>query len=121
MNLPFVDRCDIRCIHSEKVQEARDHMLDENLVNDLAELFKTMGDPTRLKILHALREQELCVCDLSLVANTSESAVSHQLRLLRTQKLVKFRRDGKILYYSLDDDHISQLFTHGLEHVTEPR
>ncbi len=115
----FDDRCQVRCIHTEKVNQARQQMLPDDVINSLAELFKNMGDPNRLRILHALRQQELCVCDLSVVINSSESAVSHQLRLLRTQKLVKFRRDGKVLYYSLDDHHIETLFNQGLEHVNE--
>jgi DNA-binding transcriptional ArsR family regulator len=72
-----------------------------------------------LKIIQALQEQELCVCDLSAVVEVSESAVSHQLRLLRAQKLVKFRREGKVVYYSLDDQHIAILFAQGLEHIKE--
>ncbi len=119
MNHLFEDRCQVRCIHTEKVQKARQHMLQDDTINSLAELYKSMGDPTRLRIIHALTQQELCVCDLSAVVNSSESAVSHQLRLLRTQKLVKFRRDGKVLYYSLDDHHIEMLFNQGLEHVNE--
>ncbi len=119
MNQFFDDRCQVRCIHIEKVDQARQQMLPDDVINSLADLFKNMGDPTRLRILHALRHQELCVCDLSVIANSSESAVSHQLRLLRTQKLVKFRRDGKVLYYSLDDYHIETLFNQGLEHVNE--
>ncbi len=119
MNPSFDDICQVRCIHTEKVSKVRQHMLQDDIINSLAELFKSMGDPTRLRILHALRQQELCVCDLSVVVNSSESAVSHQLRLLRTQKLVKFRREGKVLYYSLDDHHIEMLFHQGLEHVNE--
>ncbi len=113
------DICQVRCIHTEKVEKARQYILQDEIINSLAELFKCMGDPTRLKILHALQQQELCVCDLSVVVNSSESAVSHQLRLLRTQKLVKFRRDGKVIYYSLDDHHIGMLFNQALEHVNE--
>lgn len=113
------DRCDINCIHEEAVNEVRKTMLDETTTVSLAELFKALGDPTRVKILFALMHRELCVCDLAAVIGASDSAVSHQLRILRTLKLITFRRDGKILYYSLADAHIEKLFTQGLEHVTE--
>lgn len=114
-----LDRCEINCIHDDAVREVRRVLLGEDVAASLAELFKALGDPTRVKILFSLLTRELCVCDLAAVIGASESAVSHQLRLLRTQKLVKFRREGKILYYSLADDHIEKLFAQGLEHVTE--
>ncbi|MGE5544637.1 MAG: ArsR/SmtB family transcription factor [Bacillota bacterium] len=114
-----LDRCEINCIHEYAVQEVRRLLLSEEVAASLAELFKALGDPTRVKILFSLLTRELCVCDLAAVIGASESAVSHQLRLLRTKKLVKFRREGKILYYSLADDHIEKLFAQGLEHVTE--
>lgn len=114
-----LDRCEINCIHDDVVREVRRVLLGEDVAASLAELFKALGDPTRVKILFSLLTRELCVCDLAAVIGASESAVSHQLRLLRTQKLVKFRREGKILYYSLADDHIEKLFAQGLEHVTE--
>ncbi len=113
------DICEIKCIHLDKVKQAKEDRLEDEVIQRLAELYKTMGDPTRLRIIHALGRQELCVCDLSAVVNASESAVSHQLRLLRSKKLVKFRREGKVVYYSLDDHHISILFQEGLEHVNE--
>lgn len=113
------DVCQVKCIHLDKVILAKQDRLEDDVIQTLAELYKTMGDPTRLRIIHALQGQELCVCDLSVVVNASESAVSHQLRLLRAQKLVKFRRQGKVVYYSLDDHHISILFQQGLEHVKE--
>ncbi len=118
MNQDF-DRCEINCIHEEAVKEVLEAMLDEATAASLAELFKALGDPTRVKILFALMHRELCVCDLAAVIGASDSAVSHQLRILRTLKLIKFRRDGKILYYSLADSHIEKLFTQGLEHVKE--
>lgn len=113
------DICEVTCIHQDKVKEVRRQMIDEDMAQSLAGIFKTLGDPTRVKLLFALMKRELCVCDLAAVIGTSESAVSHQLRILRTQKLVKFRRDGKILYYSLADDHVTRLFEQGFEHVTE--
>lgn len=111
------DKCDITCIHEAAVAEVSAHMLGDQEARSLADIFKTLGDPTRVKLLFALMNRELCVCDLAAVIGATDSAVSHQLRILRTQKLVKNRRDGKILYYSLADDHVSTLFRQGLEHV----
>lgn len=111
------DRCGIACIHEEAVAEVRRMMIGEEEAKSLAEIFKTLADPTRVKLLFALLTRELCVCDLAAVIGASESAVSHQLRILRTHKLVKNRREGKILYYSLDDDHVSTLFQQGLDHA----
>jgi DNA-binding transcriptional ArsR family regulator len=118
MAKPF-DSCDITCIHEETVNEVRKIMIGPDVAGPLAELFKALGDPTRIKILFALMNRELCVCDLAAVIDCSDSSVSHQLRILRTMKLVKFRRDGKVMYYSLDDAHVEKLFAQGLEHVTE--
>jgi DNA-binding transcriptional ArsR family regulator len=114
-----LDKCDIHCIHDKAVQAVRQALFSEDVAVSLAELFKALGDPTRVKILFSLMTRELCVCDLTAVIGVSESAVSHQLKILRTLRLVKFRREGKILYYSLADDHIEKLFAQGLEHVTE--
>lgn len=85
----------------------------------LAEIFRVLGDPTRLKICMFLAQAELCVCDLASILGISESAVSHQLRVLRSQRLVKYRREGKMAFYSLDDDHVQALIDQGLEHVEE--
>ena len=115
----IVDRCEVSCIHEDKVKEVRQRMLEEEAAQSLAQLFKALGDTTRVKLLFALMQQELCVCDLAAVIGLSESAVSHQLRLLRHQKLVRFRREGKVLYYSLADKHVESLFGQGFEHVTE--
>jgi ArsR family transcriptional regulator, lead/cadmium/zinc/bismuth-responsive transcriptional repressor len=116
-----LDRCEINCIHDEAVKVVRQALFGEDVAVSLAELFKALGDPTRVKILFSLMTRELCVCDLTAVIGISESAVSHQLRVLRTLRLVKFRREGKILYYSLADDHIEKLFAQGLDHVTEDK
>lgn len=115
----MLDRCEVVCVHEESVQEVRQKMIKEGMVFSLAELFKTLGDPTRVKILFALMQKELCVCDLAAVIGISDSAVSHQLRVLRANRLVKFRREGKIVYYSLADEHVRRLFEQGLEHVCE--
>ncbi|NSW83951.1 MAG: winged helix-turn-helix transcriptional regulator [Syntrophothermus sp.] len=114
-----IEFCESDCIHEDTVREVRSEMITEEVSHALAEVFRALGDPTRVKLLYALSRRELCVCDLAAVIGASESAVSHQLRLLRTQKLVRFRREGKVVYYSLADKHVEKLFQQGLEHVTE--
>lgn len=113
------DRCDCGTIHDEVVAAVRTQMPDEELLLDLADLFKVFGDSTRVKILCALQYSEMCVCDIAALLGMSKSSISHQLRTLRQTKLVKNRRDGKIVYYSLDDDHIGTIFRQGLLHVSE--
>ena len=115
----FKDKCDCRIIHDKKVKEARHRSLDDWVTEDLCQTFKALGDSSRLKILWALEYQEMCVCDLAALLGITESAVSHQLRLLRTLRLVKNRREGTILYYRLADDHVSQLVRIALEHIQE--
>lgn len=119
MIMDFEDRCEVHYIHEDNVREVKTAMLEQETIFSLAELFKTMGDATRLKLIFALMKKELCVCDLAAVIGVSESAVSHQLRVLRNQKLVKFRRQGKVMYYTLADEHVRMLFAQGLEHVCE--
>ncbi|MEE9305381.1 MAG: metalloregulator ArsR/SmtB family transcription factor [bacterium] len=92
-------------------------MIDEATTLGLAEIFRALGDPTRVRILHALAASELCVCDLAAILGMSQSAVSHQLRLLRSLRLVRYRREGRMVYYALDDDHIEKLLAQGLDHV----
>ena len=92
---------------------------DDTTFSNLADVFKNFGDVTRLKILYALFDSELCVCDIANELNMSQSAISHQLRTLKTAKLVKNRKEGKIVYYSLDDEHVKHIFDQGLLHVTE--
>ncbi|MFY9604298.1 MAG: metalloregulator ArsR/SmtB family transcription factor, partial [bacterium] len=99
------------------VEHVREEMLDEQEINRLAETFKVLGDPTRIKILSALATEELCVCDLAAALELSVSAVSHQLRVLKGARLVKYRREGKNIFYSLDDEHVISLFRLALEHV----
>lgn len=113
------DSCQVECIHTDTVTEVAGKMTNEEVLLELAELFKAFADSTRVRILHALSFSELCVCDLACLLRMSSSAVSHQLRVLRTQKIVKYRKDGKNVIYSLDDDHVSVLLQHGLEHVNE--
>jgi DNA-binding transcriptional ArsR family regulator len=111
------DACQVQCVHEDAVARAREGMLPEREVADLAALFKVLGEPTRVRILRGLSGGELCVCDLSALLGMTASAVSHQLRVLRSAKLVRPRKDGKIVYYALDDDHVAGLLRDGLEHV----
>lgn len=115
------DICEVFNPNNQVVKVMKEKTLNEKVVHELAELFKTMGDPTRIKILYALKERELCVCDLSELLEMSSSAISHQLRVLRNNKLVKYRKEGRSVYYSLDDDHVMCLFGQGLEHVLEDK
>lgn len=111
--------CEIQIIDKAKVRTTKAKLPDLDETLQIAEIFKLLGEPTRLKIVLALIENELCVCDLSAVINTSVSAVSHQLRLLKSARLIKFRKDGKMVYYSIDDDHIKNLVHQLKVHVNE--
>ena len=113
------DMCQTKCINPEKIARTKKLMCSEKDIAGLAEIFKVLGDMTRVRILQALSVGELCVCDLALLLDLTQSAVSHQLRLLRAADLVRFRRQGKVVYYSLDDDHVKTLFAQGLRHVQE--
>ncbi len=109
--------CDVEAIDPERVALVMASMIDEATTLGLAEIFRVLGDPTRVRILHALAASELCVCDLAAILGMSQSAVSHQLRLLRSLRLVRHRREGRMVYYALDDDHIEKLLAQGLDHV----
>ena len=111
--------CSCNVIHKEVVENVKNKLPKEETLYDLAELFKVFGDSTRIKIICSLFESEMCVCDLSVLLNISQSAISHQLRVLKSARLVKFRRAGKVIDYSLDDEHIKQIFDAGLHHITE--
>jgi len=111
--------CEITCIDKKKVSAVKKRMKPEMTMQRLAETFKVLGDATRTKIIFALSQEELCVCDIANLLGTTKSAVSHQLRVLRNMKLVKYRKDGKMAFYSLDDEHIKNLFDEGLRHVKE--
>ncbi len=113
------DVCQVISFNEKRVKALRRTMLSPSLANDLANTFKAMADNTRIKIIYALSREELCVCDLAGLLGLSISAISHQLRVLRNMKLVKFRKEGKMVYYSLDDRHIEHLFAEGLKHVRE--
>lgn len=113
------DICELNIIHQDKVDGVKNRMPEDELIYDLAEFFKVFADSTRMKIIYALMEGELCVCDIAAIAQTTQSAISHQLRILKQSKLVKFRKDGKIIYYSLDDEHIAEIVKKGREHIEE--
>ena len=114
-----VDLCTVKCINEEKVKETALMMPDPDQIAKMANIYKAMSDPSRLKILLVLLSQEHCVCDIAVLCGQSDSAISHQLRLLRTSNIVKTRRDGKIIYYSLSDDHVDTLLNMSLAHVNE--
>jgi len=114
-----IERCDCTVIHEDVVNMVRDRMPEEENLYDLAELFKVFGDSTRIKILWALSESDMCVCDIAALLNMTQSAISHQLRILKQVRLVKNRKDGKVVYYSLDDAHVKQIFEQGLVHINE--
>ena len=113
--------CSCSIVHENTIEIVRAKMPHEEKLYDLAELFKVFGDTTRVKIISALFEAELCVCDIAELLNMTQSAISHQLRVLRQARLVKHRKEGKVVFYSLDDDHIKAIFNQGLEHILEPR
>lgn len=114
-----IDRCDCNSIHESVIIDVRKNMPDEENLLDLSELFKVFGDSTRVKILYALLQAEMCVCDIAVLLGMTKSSISHQLRILKQSKLVKYRKDGKVVYYSLADDHVTNIFDQGLRHVCE--
>lgn len=113
------DICEVNVIHNETVNKVKNIMPEDGMIYDLAEFFKVFADSTRMKIIYALMEEELCVCDIAAIVGTTQSAISHQLRILKQSKLVKYRKDGKVVYYSLDDEHISEIVKKGSEHIEE--
>ena len=111
--------CDCEIIHPEAVEQVRQSMTTGEEYAQLAALLKMFGDPTRVKILHALEQQELCVCDLAALLELTKSAVSHQLKTLRLANLVKYRKEGQVAFYSLADDHVQAILETAFEHVRE--
>lgn len=111
--------CDVICIHSDRVEKVRENMPEDALLIGLADFYKVFGDATRIRILCVLLESEMCVCDLAEVLGMTQSAISHQLRVLKQMKLVKNRREGKTVFYSLADGHIQSIISQGMEHITE--
>ena len=114
-----LEKCEYMHVHEDIVHKVNELMPDEEILYDLAELFKIFGDSTRIKILYALFESEMCVCDIAQLLNMTQSAISHQLRSLKQSKLVKYRREGKTVFYSLADAHVRTIINQGLEHVEE--
>lgn len=119
MEQQHAEVCECNAIHQEVVNQVKKLMPEEETLYDLAELFKVFGDTTRVRILCALFESEMCVCDISVLLGMTQSSISHQLRVLKSAKLVKNRKEGKVVYYSLDDEHIKHIFAQGLEHIKE--
>ena len=114
-----VERCEYIHIHEDIVEQVNQNMPDEEILYDLAELFKIFGDSTRIKILYVLFESEMCVCDIAQLLNMNQSAISHQLKILKQSRLVKSRRDGKAVFYSLADSHVRTIINQGMEHIEE--
>lgn len=114
-----LERCEFMHVHEDVVAKVNQEMPDEEILYDLAELFKIFGDSTRIKILYVLFESEMCVCDIAQLLNMTQSAISHQLRALKQSKLVKYRREGKTVFYSLADSHVRTIINQGMEHVAE--
>lgn len=119
MAINDVECCDFYQVHEDVVKAVKEKMPDEDQLYDLAEIFKVFGDSTRIKILYVLSESEMCVCDIAQLLNMNQSAISHQLRILKQSRLVKSRRDGKAVFYSLDDIHVKTIMDQGMEHVQE--
>ncbi|MBQ9937134.1 MAG: helix-turn-helix transcriptional regulator [Oscillospiraceae bacterium] len=114
-----IECCEYMHAHEEIVNRVKDKMPKEESLYDLAELFKTFGDSTRIKILYVLFESEMCVCDISRLLNMTQSAISHQLKILKQNRLVKYRKEGKTVFYSLDDTHVRDIIEKGMEHISE--
>ena len=113
------EKCEVTLIHEDNVKKAINELPDDELIVDLSDMFKIFGDQTRVKILMALESGELCVCDIAAVMNMSQSAISHQLRVLKQSNIVKTRRQGKVVYYSISDDHVKEIFDIAIVHVQE--
>lgn len=114
-----IERCECNIIHADIIEKVEGTLPDVELLYDLAELFKVFGDSTRIRILYALFESEMCVCDIGALLNISQSAISHQLRVLKQAKLVRHRREGKIVYYALADNHVKTIIHQGMSHIEE--
>ena len=119
MAMNDVECCDFYQVHEDVVKAVTAKMPDEDELYDLAEIFKVFGDSTRIKILYVLFESEMCVCDIAQLLNMNQSAISHQLKILKQSRLVKSRREGKAVFYSLADGHVRTIINQGLEHIDE--
>lgn len=116
-----VPQCDVTVIHQDVVNRVKERLLPDELMARIAEFFRVFGDPTRIRILQVLFESEMCVCDIAYLLNMSQSAISHQLRVLKQAGIVKYRKEGRVVYYSLDDDHIESIFDQGYQHILEQK
>lgn len=114
-----IELCEVTVIHDDVLSRVREKMPDEEPVYEVSELFKVFGDSTRARIICALNIEEMCVCDLAALLSMTQSAISHQLRVLKTARIVKSRKQGRVVYYSLDDAHIGQIFATAFDHVME--
>ena len=119
MGVNELEKCGYYHVHEDIIEKVNKNMPDEEVLYDLAELFKIFGDSTRIKILYALLESEMCVCDIATLLNMTQSATSHQLRALKQSKLVRYRREGKTVFYSLADSHVVTIINQGVEHIAE--
>lgn len=119
MSISDVEHCEELCVHQELVARAMDELPDEDKLYDLAELFKVFGDSTRIRILYVLFQTSLCVCDLAAALNMTQSAISHQLKILKQARLVRSRREGKSVIYELADEHVRSIIDQGREHIEE--
>jgi len=115
----ILETCNCNVIHEDVVKRVKETIPNEEDLYELADLFKVFGDSTRIKIVCALFQSEMCVCDIAALLGMNQSAISHQLRVLKQARLVKFRKEGKVVYYSLDDDHVKGIFDQGLAHINE--
>lgn len=114
-----IDQCDFICVHENVVNQVMKVMPKEQQLMDLADFFKIFGDPTRVRILYVLSQSQMCVCDIANLLQMGQSAISHQLRVLKQMRLVKFKREGKTVFYSLSDGHIETILAQGMEHISE--
>jgi ArsR family transcriptional regulator len=119
MDTDKIEICKDLIIHREKVEKARETMPDERMIRQVSDFFKVLGEPTRIRILNILSLGEMCVCDLSAALGMNQSAVSHQLKILKQSSLVTYRKEGKVVYYSLNDDHVRHIYEQGLLHIKE--
>ncbi len=116
-NKSNIDSCGCNVIHEDIINKVKRTMPSEVELCNLADFFKVFGDTTRIKIIYALLKEEMCVCDISILLEMNQSAISHQLRVLRQARIVKFRKEGRMVYYSLDDEHVKNIFEQGLIHI----
>jgi ArsR family transcriptional regulator len=114
-----VEFCEATAIHEDTIQKAKAEMLEENLIRKIGDFFKVLGDPTRIKIINLLFKNELCVCDLVEIMEMQQPAISQQLKILKQANLVKYRKEGKNVFYALSDEHVKQIFDQGMVHVME--